>query len=190
MTEIEKIARAQMYIEKLAQGIDPLTDKEVSENDVINNVRISRCMFYVSGILKQIVDSKGKFKIESPNRIPFVITPEQLANFEYSEYPISVTEITKRLNALIDTVYVKELKNGVITEWLVEIGMLTNITMNNKTRKRPSATGESIGITVEHRTNQYGTPYEGVYYNLNAQRFIVDNIDAVINMSNIKSAKK
>ena len=63
MTEIEIIARAQMYLEKLANGIDPLTNKEVPENDVVNNVRISRCLFYSSGILKQIIDNKGKFKL-------------------------------------------------------------------------------------------------------------------------------
>ena len=39
MTEIKIIARAQMYLEKLANGIDPLTNKEVPENDVVNNVR-------------------------------------------------------------------------------------------------------------------------------------------------------
>ena len=39
MTEIEIIARAQMYLEKLANGVNPLTDEEVAENDVINNVR-------------------------------------------------------------------------------------------------------------------------------------------------------
>lgn len=40
MTEMEKLGVAQIYIEKLAKGIDPLTDREVRENDIINNVRI------------------------------------------------------------------------------------------------------------------------------------------------------
>lgn len=54
MTQLEIIARAQMYLEKLANGVNPLTNEEVAENDVVNNVRISRCLFYTSGILKQI----------------------------------------------------------------------------------------------------------------------------------------
>ena len=36
MTEIEIIARAQMYLEKLANGVNPLTDTEVNETDVVN----------------------------------------------------------------------------------------------------------------------------------------------------------
>ena len=183
MTEIETIARAQMYLEKLANGINPLTDTEVAENDVINNLRISRCLFYTSGILKQIVDNKGKFKANMPERVEFIITPEQLSKFEFSDHSLSITEITKRINSLIDTLYVKELKTKAITEWLVEVGMLNNIMVNNKTRKRPTETGINIGISVEEKVNQYGTIYQGVFYNLNAQHFIIDNIDAIISFN-------
>lgn len=52
MTELEKIAYAKTYIEKLANGINPLTDQPVPDSDSINNVRISRCLFYVSDILR------------------------------------------------------------------------------------------------------------------------------------------
>lgn len=189
MNEIEIIARAQIYLEKLANGINPLTDEEVAEDDVVNNVRISRCLFYVSGILKQIVDNKGRLKVEMPDRAPFSLTPEQLSHFEYSDNPLSVTEITKRLNALVNPIYVKELKTGSITEWLTQINMLNNIIVNNKTRKRPTEAGKNHGIITEKRVNQYGTPYEGVLYNLNAQHFIVDNIEGVISVNNQKTEK-
>lgn len=45
MTELEKIAYAKTYIEKLANGINPLTNQAVPDDDIINNVRISRCLF-------------------------------------------------------------------------------------------------------------------------------------------------
>ena len=178
-----------MYLEKLANGVNPLTDREVPENDVINNVRISRCLFYTSGILKQIVDNKGKFKVEMPERADYNVTPEQLAGFDYSETPISVSELTKRLNDLVDSIYVKELKRGVITDWLTDIGMMTEVIINDKSRKRPTSAGHNIGILTEERTNQYGTSYEGVFYNLNAQHFVIDHIEAVIELNRQKSAK-
>ena len=40
MTDLEIMQHAKGYLDKLAQGIDPLTGQEVPENDVINNVRI------------------------------------------------------------------------------------------------------------------------------------------------------
>ena len=55
MTELEIMQHAKGYLDKLAKGIDPLTDREVPENDIINNVRISRCLFYVSDVLRQVI---------------------------------------------------------------------------------------------------------------------------------------
>lgn len=185
MTELEIIAHAQTYIEKLAKGINPLTGEEVAQTDVVNNVRISRCLFYTSDLLKKIVDNRGKFKVEMPEQNPFSLNPEQVARFEYSQQSLSVSEIVKRFNALIDSVYMKELKTKHVTEWLVSVGMLQNIVINNRTRRRPTPQGESIGITTEERMGQYGM-YEGVFYSNKAQHFIVDNIDAIIAFGNQK----
>ena len=51
MTDHEIMQHAKNYLDKLVKGIDPLTDKEVPEGEIINNVRISRCLFHVSHIL-------------------------------------------------------------------------------------------------------------------------------------------
>ena len=185
MTELETIARAQMYLEKLANGVNPLTDTEVNENDVVNNVRISRCLFYVSGILKQIT-STGIFEIQKSD---FTLSPKQTAAFPYSEDPITVSEITKRLNELVNPAESKPLKNGVITEWLIQAGMLSNVVVNNKTHKRVTDSGSNIGIIAEQRVNQQGTTYEAVFYTLNAQHYIVDNIDEIITLNQIRAKK-
>lgn len=58
MNELQKINRAKIYLENLANGVNPLTDQPVGENDIVNNVRISRCLFYVSDILGKIVENK------------------------------------------------------------------------------------------------------------------------------------
>ena len=55
MTELETMQRAKMYLDKLAQGINPITDEEVPEDSVLNNVRLARCFFYVSGVLDQLI---------------------------------------------------------------------------------------------------------------------------------------
>ncbi len=185
MTEIETIARAQMYLEKLANGINPLTDTETAESDIINNVRISRCLFYVSGILSQIT-STGRFEVQKKEFMP---SPNQLAAFPYSEEPITISEITKRLNELVNPAESKPLKNGVITEWLTQAKFFNTVTVNNKTYKRVTESGRNIGIISEQRENQQGTKYEAVFYNLNAQHFIIDNIDAIIEMNRQKAKK-
>ena len=48
MTDMEKLNTAKVWIEKLANGINPLNDEPVKEDDLINNVHISRCLFRVT----------------------------------------------------------------------------------------------------------------------------------------------
>ena len=80
MTELEKMQRAKMYIDKLANGINPIDDEPAADSDIINNVRLSRCLFYVSDILRQVIDNNGvvgKTKV-SKKRFPFL--PKILEN--------------------------------------------------------------------------------------------------------------
>ena len=42
--------------------------------------------------------------------------------------------------------------------------------------------GEEIGIYLEKRIGAGGEEYQSVRYNRQAQQFIIDNIDAIINM--------
>lgn len=55
MTELEKLLYTKDFIDKLADGVNPLTDERIPEGDLLNNIRISRCMFYVSEILRKLV---------------------------------------------------------------------------------------------------------------------------------------
>ena len=58
-TDQEIMQRAKLYIDKLANGINPLTDEPLREDDIVNNVRISRCLFYVSGVLEKVTTRVG-----------------------------------------------------------------------------------------------------------------------------------
>lgn len=88
MTEVEKIAYARNYIQKLANGIDPLTGKEVPDSDIINNVRISRCLFYVSDVLGQVVENGGiSPRKRKGHKQPFQLDHQAREAFRYSQAP-------------------------------------------------------------------------------------------------------
>lgn len=55
ITELDKLNRAKEYLDKLAEGQDPFTGEELFNDKVLNNVRLSRCFFYVSGVLSPII---------------------------------------------------------------------------------------------------------------------------------------
>lgn len=179
MTELEKIEYAKKFIDKLANGINPLNDTPVPDDDIINNVRLSRCFFYVSDILRQVVEKGGVTKPKKAPKVPFSISQEQLEKFEYSSEPIAVSEIAKRISLLVENDNMEKITYRQIGQWLLNIGMLCLIDIGGKKSvKRPTEEGAKIGISVERRTGRYGEYYV-VLYNEEAQHFILDNIEAV-----------
>lgn len=182
MTEIETLKRAKTYIEKLANGINPIDDTVIPEDDTVNNVRLSRCFFYVTDILRQVIENKEKGNSKKEPKEEFYISFEEIQKFEYSDVPISVSEIAKRINALTSNENMKKLTYKHISDWLLSIEILALLEKpNGKTTKIPTKNGIELGITVEERTGAQGK-YTAILYNRNAQQFIVDNIEAVISM--------
>lgn len=186
MTEFEKIAQAKEWIDKLANGISPLDDTPLPEEALTNNVRLTRCFFYVSAILKKEMERERKKTAPTgrPPRLPFSITQEQLLAFDYSPQPISVTALTKKINWLvreeIAAKRIKKLSHTQINAWLTNIGMLAYREWEDgKPRRFPTVDGESIGLSWQIWEN-YGIRIPTVYYSEEAQQFIIDNLQAVL----------
>jgi len=186
MNDIDKIAYAQKYIQSLANGLDPISNCAVSDNDIVNNVRVSRCLFYVSDILKKLVDNNGTIYKKSKDKSEFKIDNSKLLEFKYSDKPIPISKITESINELIDTEEMRKLKYKSITKWLIDIGMLEEICDEyGKMKKRPTKAGNDIGIQLEHRMGLHKT-YDVVIYDLNAQHFLIDNMEAISSINNSK----
>ena len=50
---------------------------------------------------------------------------------------------------------------------------------NGRTQRLPTENGRRLGISTKTRTSKDGD-YQAVFYDLNAQRFLLDNLDAII----------
>ena len=179
MNENEKLLKAKSYLDKLANGINPITNELASENDTINNIHISRCLFYVSDVLRNLIENNSNPQKKKNSKIPFSVTPQQLADYVFDDNPITVTEITKKLNSLINTEEMKGIKTTSITNWLIKINMLEYFAdENGKNHKIPTENGIQLGITTQERLGMYGS-YKVVLYDSNVQQFILDNIDTI-----------
>ena len=186
MSELEMINRAKTYIDKLANGVNPLTDEPVSENDIVNNVRISRCFFYISDLLRRFAEGGFPEAAKKGKKQPFIITEEQRKRFEFSETPISVSEIARRFNAAVNTEGAVQMRYSGITFWLIESGLLSvDRREDGREVKLPTAAGMELGISQEVRSGANGS-YTVVVYNENAQRYIVDNIDAILEAEKLR----
>ena len=184
MTELEKIAYAKAYIESLANGFNPLTGQTVPDTDVVNNVRISRCLFYVSDILRQVIENGGTLQKKTKTaKAPFLLNYAAREHFRYSELPIPISEVANRINELIQPEEMKKLNYKYILDWLIQAGFLVAVQGDDgKTTRKPTENGVQLGIATEQRQGSKGI-YTVVVYNKMAQQFILDNLDAVIELS-------
>ena len=180
MTELETMQRAKMYLDKLAQGIDPVTNQEVPDDSVLNNVRLARCFFYVSDVLSKVIDNGGLIG-GKPKLQAFAISPDQLTRIQISQEPVRVTQLVDMISAAVDNPHMKKLSTTVITNWLLEKGLLCKeMGPDGKNRRVPTDAGYLIGMSLQSRQGQYGE-YHAVFYNPSAQQFVLDHLKEIFN---------
>lgn len=178
MTELEIMHRAKMYMDKLSQGIDPVTDREIPENSVLNNVRLARCFFYVSGVLEQVIQNGGR--VNPTDKTEFHVSQEQLQAVQLSDSPVRITEFTLLIHKAVGNPAMKKPSVTKITNWLENKGFLSKeLLPDGKTRKVPTAQGVSLGMTTQMRHSPDGE-YLAIFYDVNAQRFLLDHLVSIL----------
>ena len=184
MTELEKIRRAKLYIDKLANGINPIDDSPVPEQDVINQVRISRCLFFVSQVLGQVEQQGGVRGPGRPVKRAFAITKEQQTKLILEDQPIPVSEFVRRVNeAVPQRPDRQKLRTTDVTTWLLEQGLIEIVPQaDHKSVKVPTAQGRALGIVLEQLTGPTGV-YQGMLYGPEAQRFLADHLEGIAAVS-------
>ena len=193
MTELEKITYAKSFLDKLANGINPIDGTVVPEGDLVNNVRISRCFFYVSDLLRQMIEARPsaprlipppqkRTRAPKEKKSPFHITREQAEEYSFSAVPVSATAIAKKLSFLLPEVRegkMEKLSYRKINQWLLNLGMLEwQENENGRFQRIPSKAGEEIGLLLTY-FDSYGRSVPCVMYTEEAQRFIIDHIEMV-----------
>lgn len=168
----ELLNRAKDYIDKLANGINPLTGETLPETDIVNNIKVSRCLFYVSQVLSNI--QKRPIK-----KIPFSIAREKLDNIELTGESLSISEFVQKINALNNQENMKKLAASDVTNWLMSLDLLTYKEIEGRRQKVPTEKGREMGIFTESRTGLY-RHYEAVLYKKKMQEFILDNFECLL----------
>lgn len=178
MTELETVQRAKMYMDKLAQGIDPISGMPLPGDSALNQVRLARCFFYVSGILDQVIQNGGH--VGAVEKEDFVITAEQLARVQVTPYPIRITEFTELILQATGSVTMKKPSAVKIIKWLEQQGFLVKeAAPDGKNRRVPTEAGRSLGLSTQVRQSKDGD-YLAIYYDANAQRYLLANLPAIL----------
>ena len=175
MIDMEKLATAKVWIEKLANGINPLNDELVKEDDIINNVHISRCLFYVTELLDEI---KAKTAVERKGRKAFFLSSKDAANIHIST-PNGIANFVKLVNGFISSDM--PLSIVQVIKWLRKEGVLQEVSKEDGHKTHiPPEKGNNLGINIEIQRNPDGLDYQRGVYSVDAQRFLLKNIESIV----------
>lgn len=181
MTEIEKIAYAKSFIDKLAIGIDPTDGTLIPDGEVALNPRLSKCFLYVADILSKIIENPSALA-EMYKTNEWIVTPDVLARIECSALRVGISTFAKRVNDALRSTH--KFTTTEINNWLLHEGYLTRIaTSDNKMTKRPTQKGINLGITTDEVMKENGRAKYYVRCDVNAQRFIRDHLSEIIEFS-------
>lgn len=177
-----KLEVAIKYVERIADGCNPVNNVPLENDSVLNNPNIIRCMYFIKEVLEEVQINGGtvggKQGKKSESMLPFPI--EILDSFTYREDK-SITHVLSQIYEPIAEMNVKKVSVTKVTTALKEEGYLLDEPSpeTGKTRKVPSERGKELGIyMIEREFN--GRAYQSVVYNREAQEYVVSLIRRMV----------
>ena len=166
-----KLIVAIDWINKLANGMNPIDGRVLPDSDIVNNVHVSRCLFYVSSLLEGVGKKSSQRKL---HELKFQLTPE-IASKVFIAERTGIAMFVKEINKVIPE-NMQPLAASKVTQWLVSVGYLVEQqSSDGRKYKAPTELGTSIGLTSAWRKGSQGQ-YLAISYNANAQHFILENL--------------
>lgn len=177
MEEQDKLLVAYDWVRKLANGINPLNGNAVNEDDIVNNVHISRCLFYVADILGKHSERRPK----TNRNTPFDLSALQIDKYNYVD-AISISAFARELQKLLPE-NMQAVSYNSMTKWLLQEGFLLESAPDNDghTYKIATPKGNSIGIFSEERESN-GRHFMGTLYNREAQKYLIEHLKEISKM--------
>lgn len=179
--DIKKLDTAILYLQRIAEGNNPVNNMPAEEDSVLNNPNVIRCMYFVKEVLEEVKRNDGFIgkKPKKSEKAEFPI--ESVESFIYQEDK-PITRFIEQLNSAIDEIRFQKLSYKPIQQWLKLNGYIEEKVFEQfgKSYNVPTQKGESIGIRSEVRKSMRGVDYMATIYGKEAQEFIVKNIEKIM----------
>lgn len=185
MIDKKKLETAILYLQRIADGKNPVNNMPAEEDTVLNNANVIRCMFFVKEILEEVRRNDG-FVGPKPRRAEKSRFPlEALKAFQYKEDK-TISNVVQQINEAVDDRIYQKLSYRPITQWLKRNGFLADEYSQEyeKAVTLPTEKGTQIGIRAERRVSAKDVGYLSIVYNKQAQEFLVQNMGAILSGQN------
>ncbi len=176
--EIKRLQHAKMYIDYLANGVDPVSNTDADAN-TLQNEQIIACFRYVSNILaRNIYEAENSTK---RSNAVFFITEEQCAKLNVYPYNCKVSELANEINRVTVNNGTKKMSATWINNWLESEGYLCKSDLRSRIA---TDKGKQLGITSEYRKRDNENEYYINFFTEQAQKFIYEHISKIITYRN------
>lgn len=184
--DLKRLETAIQYIRRMSAGRNPVTNKPAPENEVLSNVNVHRCLNFIDEVLTDVHKSGGivgqlphrerSAKIPPSESYPY----ETLQQYQYLQDQ-QISFFLKQLAEYLPEDQKMPVAATTITGWLRENGYLEKQAVNDtgKENSVPTKKGEALGMYAE-KGGVYPNEYYRVFYNENAQRFIIENFRRIL----------
>lgn len=174
--DMKKLERAIIYVERMAEGHNPVNNEVLETSNILNDSNIVRCMYFIKDILKEVYDNNGV--IGEVKTIPFDY--KILTEFKYQRDQ-SISNFFRQINDIGSKYNMEKIKAKPVIDWLKDNGYLGQQSLDAYEKKSTVVTnkGMELGIYNESKTFN-GRNYLAVIYNKDAQEFIVDNLKCIL----------
>ena len=178
--DLTRLDVAIKYVERIADGRNPVNNVPLENNDIMNNPNIIRCMYFIKDVLEAVQDNGGVIGSRSGKEPSLPFPMEILDQFSYVEDK-SITHVLNQIYEPIAEMNIKKVSVTKVTAALKEEGYLLEEPNpeTGRMRKVPSEKGGELGIYMVEREYN-GRMYQSVTYNQNAQEYIVSLIRKLV----------
>ena len=178
--DINKLDTAILYLQRIADGKNPVNNMPAESDSVLNNPNVIRCMYFTKEILEEVRRNGGNIGKKSSKKDLPPFPTDVLKDYLYrADKPI--TKFVEQMNELVDSNIYQKISYKVISDYLKENGYLMAVDMpDGKTSNRATEKGNSIGIISEERTSTSGKPYIATLYTEKAQSYIIEHINEIL----------
>lgn len=173
-----KILKAGEILNKMANGIDPVSGTSIDSDCFLQDPRIIRCLFFVQEVLNKVAEGPGNIKGIKLEK--FIITAEEKSRVRFPEGDIGINQFTRCINNVIDLNRSKRLTGVHMNNQLKKMGILSEELLGDgKKRTVINENSYKFGIVTEKR-NYNGNEYDMVCFTDFGKKFLLDDLEKIL----------
>ena len=182
--DIEKLDKAIIYAERMADGRVPYSNQPI-ENEVLNNPNVIRSMYFIKEVLEAVRANNGVVghrirREKAPaSAFPFAV----LERFEYQSDK-SIAYLLGQFKELAEDSDARIISAQKVNKWLATNGYITKAIVNDSGNEGwlPTNKGAALGLITERRGDP-GREYTVTIYTKPAQEFLARNLKRITDES-------